>query len=166
MNFLDTLCAWLGATTASQTIKTAEWIIPAVQLVHILAVASVMTSVLMIDLRLLGLRARELTVASTVNRFLPNLWGSLPVLLVTGATLITAEPARTLRNPTFFLKMALLLAAVAVTLTCQLPLRRDATFWERSAGRRRAIRLAAIVSLALWISIVFAGRWIAYTRGA
>ena len=165
LNLLDTLCSWLQATTLSQTMKTIEWLIPAVQTVHILAVATVITSVLMIDLRLLGIRARELAIGSIANRFLPYLWWPLPVLLATGVALIAAEPARTLKNPIFLLKMGLLVAAMGVTLACQIPLQRDTEFWDRDGGRRWTVRFMAIASLSLWIAIIFAGRWIAYAQG-
>ena len=166
MQALESFCNWLAATSISQTIQTVEWIIPAVQTVHILAVAAVMTSVLMIDLRLMGLRAREQSVLAVAKRFLPFIWWPLPVLLATGLILITAEPARALQNPVFLLKMGLLLLAVGLTLVCQIPLGTNAAFWESSAGRRRAALLLASLSLPVWIAILFAGRWIAYVQGA
>jgi hypothetical protein len=163
---LEPFCNWLAATPLSQTIQTVGWIIPAVQTMHILAVAAVVTSALMIDLRLLGLRGMDQPFARIAQRFLPFIWWPLPILLATGAVLIIAEPARALENPVFILKMALLLAAAAVTLACQVPLRRNPAFWELSAARKRAARLIAVASMPLWIAIVFAGRWIAYVQGA
>jgi hypothetical protein len=162
---LDSFCNWLAATSVSQTIQTIDWIIPAVQTIHILAVAAVVTSALMINLRLLGIRRNDQSVAGVAQRFLPFIWWPLPALLATGAVLIVAEPARALENPVFLLKMALLLAAAGVTLACQLPIRRNATFWELSSGRRRAAKLVALASIPLWIAIVCAGRWIAYVQG-
>jgi len=161
---LDPFCTWLAATPLSQEIQKLEWIIPAVQTVHILCVASVMSSVLMIDLRLLGIGAGGQTLESVASRFLPFVWWPLPALLVSGASLIVAEPARSLENSVFVLKMALLLGAVALTLVFSLPLGRDASFWELNAARRAAARLLAAVSLPLWAAIIFAGRWIAYTQ--
>jgi hypothetical protein len=162
---LDSFCNWLAATTVSQTIQTIDWIIPAVQTVHILAVAAVVSSALMINLRLLGIRRDDQSVAGVARRFLPFIWWPLPLLLLTGAILIVAEPARALENPVFLLKMGLLLAAAGVTLACQLPIRSNAAFWELSAGRRRAAQLIALASIPLWIAIVCAGRWIAYVQG-
>jgi hypothetical protein len=89
----------------------------------------------------------------------------LPVLLATGALLIIAEPARSLENPVFVLKMGLLLAAAGITLACQIPLRRDESFWELSAARKRAAQLIAGASIPLWVAIICAGRWIAYVQG-
>ncbi len=162
---LQIFCNWLQSTAVSQTIQTIEWIVPAVQTVHILCVAVVLTSVLMIDLRLLGLRWQHQSVSAITGRFLPFIWWPLPILLATGAILIAAEPARSLRNPVFLLKMLLLLAAAGVTLACQIPLRHDPAYWELSTGKRRAAQLIAAASLPLWVGIVFAGRWIAYVQG-
>jgi hypothetical protein len=162
---LDSFCNWLAATPVSEVLQTVGWIIPAVQTVHILAVGAVVTSAMMIDLRLLGLRGKEQSVAAVAGRFLPFIWWALPVLLATGALLIIAEPARALENPVFILKMGLLLVAAGITLACHLPLRRDEAFWELSPARKRAAQLIAAVSIPLWIAIVFAGRWIAYVQG-
>ncbi len=161
---LQVFCNWLQSTAVSQSIQATEWIIPAVQTVHILCVAAVFTSVLMIDLRLLGLRWQDQSLAAVARRFLPFIWWPLPILLATGAILIAAEPARALRNPVFLLKMLLLLAAAGVTLACQMPLRYDPAYWELSTGRRRGAQLIAAASLVLWVGIVFAGRWIAYVQ--
>jgi hypothetical protein len=163
---LDPFCTKLAATALSQAIQTTDWVIPAVQTVHIVAVATVITSILMVDLRFMGFAARNQPIASVANRYLPAVWYALPVLLATGATLIIAEPSRSLQNPVFLLKMGLLLLAVGMTLLCHLPLRNDAGFWEKSRLRRRSVRLIGFLSLPIWIAIVFAGRWIAYVQSA
>jgi hypothetical protein len=165
LHSLQTFCNWLASTSLSQAIQTTEWIIPATQTVHIVAVAAVVTSALMIDLRLFGIRWQDQAVAAVTRRFVPFIWWALPVLLATGTVLIIAEPARALQNPVFLLKMALLLGAIGITLACQMPLRRDARFWEVSQGRRRAAQAIAAISLPFWVGIVFAGRWIAYVQG-
>ncbi len=165
LHSLDAFCTWLAATYISQTIQTVDWIVPAVQTVHILAVACVVTSALMVNLRLLGVRGADQPLAAIAGRFLPFVWWALPILLATGALLIVAEPARSLENPVFVLKMALLLVAAGMTLACQLPLSNNPSFWDASATRRRGARLIAVASMPLWIAIVFAGRWIAYVQG-
>jgi hypothetical protein len=114
---------------------------------------------------LLGLRGNDQPLVRIANRFLPFIWWPLPVLLVTGAVLIVAEPARALQNPVFLLKMVLLLGAAGVTLACQIPLRKDPVFWEASTARRRVAQLIAATSLPLWVAVICAGRWIAYVQG-
>ena len=141
---LDRFCSWLEQTPLSQAIQGASWVVPSVQTVHILAIALVMSSILMIDLRLAGVVWRDQPVSRVYGRFRPMVWWALPVLLATGIVMIIGEPARSLANPIFQLKMLLLASAIVVTL---LPFRN---------------RLIAIVSLSLWVGIVFCGRWIAY----
>jgi len=128
---LDRFCSWLEQTPLSQAIQGAGWVVPAVQTIHILAIAAVVSSALMLALRLDA-------------RFRPVIWWALPVLLATGLVMIVGEPVRSLENPVFQLKMALLVCAIVVSL---LPYKN---------------RPAAVASLSLWIGIVFAGRWIAY----
>ena len=164
-NRLDALCSWLAATPVSHTITSVAWIIPTVQTMHILAVAAVITAALVVNLRFLGVGARELAMGSVTRRYLPWLWWSLPVLFATGLTLIVGEPARVLKSPVFLLKMGLLIAAASVTLVCQIPLQREADFWSLKKWRRRAVWFLATASLSLWTAIIFAGRWIAYVQG-
>lgn len=159
---LSNFCSWLEQTPLSMTIQTNTWIVPAVQTVHILAIAAVLSSILMIDLRLLGVRGRDQPLARVSERFRPVIWWTLPILLATGMVLIIGEPIRSLLNPVFQLKMVLLITAIIVTLSYQVPLGRDPLFWELTSGRRGAVRIIAVLSLLLWMSIVFAGRWIAY----
>jgi hypothetical protein len=161
---LEPFCNWLAATSVSQTIQTVEWIIPTVQTLHILAVSVVVTSAVMIDLRLLGVGGRRQPLIGITERFMPFIWWPLPILALTGAILIVAEPARALENPIFILKMALLVLAAALTLACQIPLRKNRAFWDLSSGRRRAAKLVALTSIPLWVGIIFAGRWIAYIQ--
>jgi hypothetical protein len=77
--------------------------------------------------------------------------------------MITGEPARSLANSIFQLKMLLLVSALGVSLGVQALLDKDGGFWDRSKGRRGAAIAAGAISLCLWSGIVFAGRWIAYT---
>ena len=159
---LDAFCTRLSETALSQAIQTTEWVIPAIQTIHIVAVAVVIPSILVVDLRLIGFGRQS--IASVAHRYLPPVWLALPVLLVTGVTLIIAEPSRALQNWVFFLKMALLLLAAGITLLCQIPLRRDAGYWDAPGSRRRLARLVGLLSLPLWVAILFAGRWIAYVQ--
>jgi hypothetical protein len=152
-------CSAIDATALSQAIQSMKWVVPTVQTVHIIGIAAVMASILMINLRLLRIRGTEQSIASVSNRFRPVVWWTLPVLLVSGAILIIGEPARSLANWSFQLKMFLLICVIAVTVLSQHPLAKDPQYWD---VRPAASRIIALLSLTLWIGIVFAARWIAY----
>ena len=158
---LNEICHWIDQTALSQWIQVAGWVVPTVQTIHILAIAIVASSALMLDLRLIGAFWANRPIEAVKARFLPLIWWPLLVLLGTGIIMIAAEPARSLKNPAFQLKMLLLLAALIVTGLFQFLQRRNAAFGDVTGPRAAAVTLA-IVSILLWSSIIFAGRWIAY----
>ena len=161
---MKALIHWLGNTELSTFIKTVTWIIPGVQVVHILAISVVVASMGMLDLRLLGWAGKHHSIAEFASRFLPWLWGALLVLLVSGGILVIGEPERSLGNFVFQLKMALLLIAVAVTLGFRGLLIRDLSGGSTDLRPEHGLsaKLLGGVSLCLWVGIVTAGRWIAY----
>jgi hypothetical protein len=158
---IPAFCNWLSNTPLSMAIQNYSWVIPSVQTVHILAIATVMASIVMVDFRLLGVTGRTQTVPEMAQRFLPFVWGAVIVLLITGSLLIIGEPARELTSQVFWLKMTLLACVLVLTGAFQYGTSRDGRFWEK----RRVLSWAtAIVSLSLWVSILACGRWIAYVE--
>lgn len=115
---LHGFCNWLEQTPASLAIQNAEWVVPAVQTLHILSIAAVMSSVVMIDLRVLGILGRDQPLHRVTQRFLPVVWWTLPLLLATGIVMIVGEPARRL-----YLTPSVLSFSCAVVLPCSADLR-------------------------------------------
>ena len=152
-------CEQLEATSLSQAMQVHAWLVPAVQSVHILAIAALMGAVAMLNLRVLGLSGADQPLAGVAARFRPVIWSALPVLLLSGAMLIVGEPARSLANWIFQLKMLMVVAVVVLTLALLRPLAANSLHWDARPG---AARLLALLTLALWVGIIFAGRWIAY----
>jgi hypothetical protein len=154
-------CRWLAATPLSEHIQDAYWVIPTVQTVHIVSIAIVMTSMAMLDLRLVGIAGRRQSLTQMADRFLPWVWTALVVLLCSGTILIIGEPGRELLSVVFWIKMSLIVTALVLTATFQTVLHRNKGFWERH--RWTAVLLGS-VSLVIWVGIVAAGRWIAYVE--
>jgi hypothetical protein len=163
--WLTDFCAWLQQTAFSQTLQNVEWIVPAVQTIHILAIGAVISSALIINLRLFGILAMDQPLARVSARYLRVIWCTLPVLLVTGSLLITAEPLRSIGSPAFQLKMALLVCVSIILLVYQSRLARTAPGATRSTEAPRRGAVLTVAALLLWIGIIFAGRWIAYAAG-
>lgn len=158
---LNSICVWIDQTQLSQWMQVTNWVVPTVQTIHILAIAVVASSALMIDLRLIGVFWADRPLKDVSSRFLPLVWWPLLILLATGAIMIISEPARSLKNPAFQLKMILLIAALIVTGIFQFLQRRNAAFGEHTRPRAAAVTVA-VVSMLLWSAIIVAGRWIAY----
>jgi uncharacterized membrane protein len=160
---LSDVSKWLAATSLSHTIQTAGWVIPALQTIHILCVAVLFSSAVLVDLRIWRLFLRDLPVRDVGRRFLPLIWPVVLILLVSGGLLIVGEPRRSLLNATFYIKMALLAFALVLTGLLQWSLASQG-FWDKDNARRVAGRLAATASLLAWCGVIFAGRFIAYTQ--
>jgi hypothetical protein len=161
---LGELSKWLAATWLSHTIQTAGWIIPTLQTIHILCVAIVFASAILVDLRIFRLFEREVPLPQVMRRFLPAIWPVLVILFLTGSLLVIAEPRRSLINSTFQLKMTLLIVAILLTAVLQRGIATSPAFWEWNRGRRIAGQLVAMASILVWSGILLAGRWIAYTQ--
>jgi hypothetical protein len=161
---LSEFSKWLAATEVSHVIQTTTWIIPTLQTIHILSVAAVFSAAILVDLRIWRLIERDEPLPEMARRFLPTIWPVLVILLVTGSLLIIGEPRRSLLNSTFYLKMALLVVAILLTIGLQRSISSSPNSWDRDRWRRIVGRFAATVSILVWCGILFAGRWIAYTQ--
>jgi hypothetical protein len=152
-------CAYLENTPLGLAIQDNFWVVPTMQTLHILAISALLVSILMIDLRALGLHGKSDSISTIVSRYINIIWFALPILFISGSLLIVGEPARSLANPAFQLKMMMLLMAIVITLGIQ-------KWGSRNIGLEQAngkVKLLAILSLLLWFGIVASGRWIAYT---
>jgi hypothetical protein len=127
---------------------------PIVQTVHLLGIAVIMSSVVLLDLRILGLALPSQDVQELTRRVMPWVWWTLPVMLLSGSMFVFARPRRYFTNPIFGLKFALLLPAIALAGVLHFVSVRKPDAWRT--------KLVAAISLLLWIGVVLAGRWIAY----
>ena len=175
-HWLIDFCSWLQQSPFSQILQNVEWIVPALQTVHILCIGAVISAALALALRQFGLLAADQPLTRVAAQFLRVIWLALPVLLVTGALLIAAEPRRSLASPAFQLKMALLVCVASLMLLYQSRISRlapantvAATGAAGGAGASVAAfqpgKVITVAALFLWVGIIFAGRWIAYASG-
>ena len=154
---------WLSTTFPSVFIQEHNaWAVPAIQSIHIVGIAMVMGSVLMIDLRILGWAGMDYTLRQTTSRFGPWLTGSLWLLLATGILMVVGEPVRELVTFSFWLKMALVAVGAAVAVIFQTVVRRHERQWEESLVHRPSVKALAIMTFFLWACIIVLGRLIAY----
>src|SRR5437899_11197458 len=88
---------WLSQTSLSILIQTHNaWVIPTIQSIHIAAIGVVLTSVLMIDLRILGWAGHEQTLRETTDRFGAWLSWALLVFRVMGLSVVIGATVRAL----------------------------------------------------------------------
>lgn len=153
---------WLGESALTNWIALNEWVVPTSQSFHIIGVALVITPALLISFRLLGIGRSSRSVSQLAKALLPWMYGGLTVLAITGCIQVMAEPAREFVGDVFWWKMGMILLVVPLTIWFGRSVNRNAARWDAS-GLATAGRTFGIVSIVLWVGIVFCGRFIAYT---
>jgi hypothetical protein len=130
--------------------------IPFALVLHLGGIAAIVGASLLTGFRLLRICGTDMPTREVARRMLPWIWYALPVMVVTGYTVLTNRPGRYLRNPDFGLKMVLLLAALTLTFTLQRWLTRN------DVAESSTTRVAGAALIFLWLATLFAGRWIPY----
>lgn len=152
----------LGQSPVSLAMATSAWVVPTMQSIHIICIAIIFISVLLIAMRILGYAWGGQSIRQTVSRFAPWAWTALVILACTGIVLILAEPPRELMAISFWLKMALLILAIVISLRFLHVVRTDAAYESPTLHPSAGLRLRTVLTLAVWVAIIFLGRFIAY----
>lgn len=134
---------------------------PIIQTVHILGIAVVMGSGVLLNLRILGLAVPSQGITEMTERVMPYLYVALTSNLVSGSFFVFGRPTRYFNNPVFAWKMLFLFAAIMLTLYFAAMHRKTAGYWEQE-NKIWVARTIALFSLGLWIMVSLSGRWIAY----
>ena len=154
----------MGAIEASalgQAMRQWLWLYPAVETVHIAGIATLVGSIAVLDLRLLGL-SRSLSVRKLAWHVLPWSAGSFLLIVPSGLAMFIAHAGDLVANPVFALKMCLIMAAGVNAAAFHAGVFRGAAQWDVDAMPPPAARIAAALSLLLWISVIACGRLLAY----
>lgn len=163
MTILRGFAVWLAHSPITAAVTARFWFVPEIQIIHIAAIAAVVIAVALINLRAVGLIETDRPLRAVLDRWFRVILIALAVLAVTGFLLIASEPGRALFRTVFWVKLGLIVVALAVTAAHGLIAQNGKDSAEpRSTLARRAL---AIVSVLAWIGVIFAGRWIAYAEG-
>ena len=150
---MNRFAEWLSTTAPSVYIQNHNaWVIPLIQSIHIVGIAVVLGSVLMINLRILGWAGMDQTLRQTSSRFAPWVTSALYLLLATGILMVIGEPVRELVTFSFWLKMFLVALSTVIAVTFQRKLRAD----------HQPIKWLALATFLIWACIIILGRLIAY----
>ena len=145
----------------AQAMRDSMWLYPAVETVHIVGFIILVGSVILFDLRVLGL-SRRVPVRMLASHLLP--WGAAALILIVPAGLLmfSSDAVNLVGNRAFVLKMLLLMLAGTNAAAFHMGIFRTAEKWDQGVTAPITARLHAAVSLLLWLAIVTCGRMIAY----
>ncbi len=133
-----------------------EWVFPVIESLHICGFTLLVGTIVILDLRLLGLRLRQQPISQLAQALSPWIWAGIVLQLTTGPYLFSGDPYEYVQIAAFRVKMLLFLLALVFHFTVI----RMATASSRDAAPLGWRRPAAAVSLGLWAGVMLAGLWI------
>jgi hypothetical protein len=131
----------------------------------VIALVTVVGSIAVMDLRLLGVTSRGCSVTATSRDTLPFTWGAFVLAVITGLLLFVSKASVYMVNPWFLLKMGALALAGANMAVFHAMTWRTVKDWDNSPVLPTGAKVAGALSLLFWILVIFFGRAIGFTLG-
>ena len=144
---------WLG-----QFVVGSNWLFPVIEAVHLLFLSLLGGAVLVVDLRLLGLGLKGRSASELWRAARPWMIAAVAGMIATGVPLFLSEAIKCYYNDSFWVKMTTLPIAIAFAFTIRARATQDAV---RNTARRQM--LVGALSIALWLTVAAAGRWIGFS---
>jgi hypothetical protein len=161
---IDRALGWLQSTAIASTIGENEILFPWIESVHVLAIVLVVGTISIVDLRLLGVASRDLTIRRLMRDVIPYTWGAFGVAAISGALMFSSDATHYAHNFFFRGKLVLLALAGLNMAVFHLIGVRDIERWDTGTGPTPvAAKAAASISLLVWIAVVAFGRGIGFT---
>lgn len=152
---------WLETTGLAEAMRQWLWLYPIVEILHIAGFVLLVGSVVMFDLRLLGV-SREIGVRALARYLLPWSVAGLVIVIPTGTTMFITHATDLASNPAFLLKLTLIAASGGNAFFFHRGPYRSAAVWEYQHDAPRSAKASAILSMVLWASVISCGRLLAY----
>lgn len=150
---------WLENTALGTAIRESVWYFPVIEGFHLVALAVLGGSALLVDLRLLGALFPGVPVQQLAGDARPWLLRALGVLLLTGSMLFLSEAVKCYYSTAFWVKMSSLLLAVLFLFTA----RQKVIEADPATLSKAACKSAGAISIVLWFTVAAAGRWIGFS---
>jgi len=160
---LADLIAPLENSSLADSIRENDLLFPFIESVHVLSICLVVGSILVVDLRLLGIASTNQPVSRVTRAILPLTWSAFVVAVVSGSLMFISNATKYLGNGYFIAKLLLIGAAGVNMAIFHAVVARDQPRWDNRTAPPVRARLAGGVSILLWIAVVACGRWIGFT---
>jgi hypothetical protein len=151
----------LEASGVGHWMREALWAYPAVETVHIIGLALLFGSIVIVDLRLIGL-GRSVSAIAVTRSVLPWTLTGFCVAAATGSLMFVAHASDFSTLPIFLLKMTLIVLGGVNAALLHLGAMKSAGRWDVAALPPPRVRTAAALSLLTWMCVIACGRLLAY----
>jgi hypothetical protein len=154
---------WLQATPLAVFIHQSKPAFTTVEIVHVAAVALVIGTIAIVDLRLLGVASTKRPFTELARKVLPGTWVAFVIAALAGSLLFISQAAEYFWNTVFQIKMLIMVLSGINMLIFEFITARSAQTWDLAPAPPLPARLAGGISITCWVLVVISGRWIAFT---
>ena len=162
---LSTLFELMQNSALSEYLRTSLKAMPIVEAIHVMAVATVFGTIVLVDLRLLGYPNVQRSFSKLHHELLQWTWIAFGIAFITGVLLLIVNAVTYYRNTAFWLKMGVIVLAGINMLVFEYVTARSVSKWDKGVLPPAAARTAGALSIVFWIGVIFLGRWIGFTKG-
>jgi hypothetical protein len=156
------LCQWIHETPLSIAIRESIWVYPILNVLHCVGILLVAGTIVVVDLRLLGLGMLRSPVSSVIGQVVPWTLGGFAFMFVTGSLLAWSEPVRLYHSLFFPWKLLFLALAGLNAFMFHYRIYRGVGMWDSSSITPARARFAGAISILCWICVIAAGRAVGY----
>ena len=160
---IDAFLKLIEASRFATTIRDSIWMFPIIESIHVMSFSLVVGTIAIIDLRLLGLASTQRSFQRMASDILKWTWAAFALAVATGLTMFTTNAPIYYHNPFFRTKMVLLVLAGVNMAVFEMTAGRTVHSWDKARPAPRSGKAVAVLSLAIWISVIFMGRLIGFT---
>ncbi len=157
----DSTFAAIERSALAVAMRQELWLYPSVEILHILGFVTLVGSIAVLDLRLLGL-SRQVAVRGLARHVLPWALGALIVIVPTGLMMFLAHATDFVTNRAFLVKLSLIFAAGINAAAFHVGAYRSVDQWDSGAGTPVLAKIHALLSLSIWTGVIACGRLLAY----
>jgi hypothetical protein len=156
------LLHWLETTPLAVFIHDHRWAFTTIEVVHVFAIAMMVATITIVDLRLLGLVQMKRPFTELAGQVLPVTWVAFVIAAIAGSLIFISQATEHYENTAFRIKMGLIVLAGINMLIFELITARGAPSWDLKTPPASA-RLAGGISIACWALVIVFGRWTGFT---
>src|SRR5437868_5594023 len=160
---ISALLASLESSGLATRIRDSLYIFPLLESTHVFGLAMVFGTIAIIDLRLLGIASTRRPFRRMASDILKWTWAAFAITAVTGALMFITNAQVYYHNFFFRTKMVLLVFAGINMAVFELTARRTVHRWDKARSAPPAGKAVAVLSIVMWIAIIFMGRIIGFT---
>ena len=150
---LVAFCKFLEGSPWGTFVRTTDWGYPLIQVIHFSGLSLWLGTNITVDLRLLGIGKRRQTAAQLSSGLFVWNWIGLCILVLGGFLLFSSTATTYVTNPAFRMKLGVL---VPVALFWHLMVQQKTRVWGQAQETLPMGKLAGLIELLLWISVVTA----------